>query len=264
MGLTRENLVIPFFLGQRRGGLCRVQSLSRENWRVIDLPGFQDRQISSTDEQLRRMGEIYSRLSDEVCRVASQDSIPVSLAGDCVSALGVLAGLQKAGRRPDQIVWLDAHGDFHTWETSLSGNIGGMSLAMLVGRGDMTIVNKIGVDCYPEAAVSLSDARDLDSGEKEALENSDIGVYAIEDLHVEPGPRIYLHWDTDFLDAADAMPALKHQVKGGPSPERLAAFFRHLRDHNIVAVSISAWYPENDASDRTASACLEILDTLWN
>ncbi len=59
-------------------------------------------------------------------------------AGDCVASLGVAAGLQRAGIEPS-VAWLDAHGDFNTWETTPSGFMGGMPLAVLAGLGDQSI-----------------------------------------------------------------------------------------------------------------------------
>ena len=58
------------------------------------------------------------------------------------------------------------------------------------------------------------------------------------------------------------MPALKYHVRRGPGAADMAAFFQALRPYDVVAVSVSAWHAEQDDDDRTARACLEILDTL--
>jgi arginase len=78
----------------------------------------------------------------------------VSIAGDCVATMGVLAGLHDAGITPT-LIWFDAHGDFNTWETTPSGFLGGMPLAMIVGRGEQTMPHGWAGDPLPNHASSL-------------------------------------------------------------------------------------------------------------
>ena len=77
-----------------------------------------------------RMGVLYRGLA----RLVEGEDAPVVISGDCMVAIGVLAGLQARGIDPT-LLWFDAHGDFHTWETTASGFLGGMPLAMVSGRG---------------------------------------------------------------------------------------------------------------------------------
>jgi arginase len=172
------------------------------------------------------------------------------------------------------VLWLDAHGDFHTWSTSQTQYIGGMPLAMFVGRVDrgpdprsqaaLACLSTIGVQAYPQRQIVLADARDLDPGEHEALLGSGILRCRLEDVmgHLQPRERIYLHWDTDIIDDRARMPALKYHVERGPNAADMAAFFQALRAFNVVAVSVSAWHEEQDGDNRTARACLQILNTL--
>ena len=254
-------------MGQRRDGLTRVQSLTSYKWDILEIKKFQETKLTDYDVRIETMGRIYLALSEKIKQSVENNLIPVSLAGDCVSSLGVLAGLQKAGKTPDRMVWLDAHGDFHTWETSQTKYIGGMPLAMLVGRGDQRIVNMVGLNPYPEDKIILSDARDLDPGEKEAIENSKITSCKIKDIlnYISQNESVYVHWDTDVLDAEKEMPALKYHVKSGPSYSELSSFFESLRSMNLIAISISAWHEEKDHDNKTAKACLSLLETfkLW-
>jgi arginase len=266
-------LLIPYLMGQRRTGLLRVRDIDTHVWNSIDVPGFVESEIDDSDEQMRRMGEIYVRLSGAVAELASAGAVPLTISGDCVSTLGVLAGLQRANMPPDRILWLDAHGDFHTWETTLTNYIGGMPLAMLVGRGGqrrsgrdagVRLWSEIGTTPYPEEQIILSDARDLDPGEREAIEDSDIRTCSIEKIfrHLSRDQTLYLHWDTDVIDAEGAMPALKYHVKHGPSYLEIRDLFQLLRGINIVAISVSAWHEEKDLDNRTARACLRLLEEL--
>jgi arginase len=268
-----HRLLVPFLMGQRRDGLARVAALDRDNWEVLDVPEYVEARLDDPNEKLRRMGRIYARLAERVRQLVDQGKVPVSIAGDCMSSLGMLGGLQQSGRAPDRILWLDAHGDFHTWETTQTQYLGGMPLAILVGRGDRRrhsrdtialMLATIGVTPFPEQRVVLSDARDLDPGELEAVRDSGIVCCPIDRIgeHLAPGERLYLHFDTDVMDAEAEMPALKYHVKSGPRFEDMAVLFRALRGHDIVAVSVSAWHEEKDQDNKAALACLALLREL--
>jgi arginase len=267
-------LLLPYLMGQRRDGLRRVLDVDMHPWEVLALDAQHETRIEDPIAKLRSMGNLYALLAARVAALAAGGLRPVSLAGDCVSSLGMLAGLQQAGQAPERVLWLDAHGDFHTWTTSQTQYIGGMPLAMFVGRVDggldprsqaaLACLSTIGVQAYPQRQIVLADARDLDPGEHEALLGSEILRCRLGDVmeHLRPQERIYLHWDTDIIDDRARMPALKYHVERGPSAADMAAFFQALRAFDVVAVSVSAWHEEQDGDNQTARACLQILNTL--
>lgn len=268
-----RRLLVPYLMGKRRDGLRRVQLLDRQPWTVLTSPLSTATELLDKDEQMRSMGRIYAELAREVAAAAAAGELPVSISGDCVSAMGVMAGLQRAGCEPQRVLWLDAHGDFHTWGTTQTQYLGGMPLAMLVGRPDRrrhrrdsitALRQAVGAQPFPEARVLLSDARDLDPGEDEALAQSAIVRCPLEQVlgRLSPHETLYLHFDTDVLDEVQRMPALKYHVPAGPRVEELAALFRRLRGYPLLAVSVSAWHAELDEGDRAARICLELLDEL--
>jgi len=261
-----NHILVPFLMGQRREGLSRVHQIDSHSWDILQIPDCSATEIADSNEKLRRMGSIYALLSEKVKDVVQHGLVPVSISGDCVSTLGVLGGLQKAGKEPERILWLDAHGDFHTWATSQTQYIGGMPLAMLVGRGERLapFAGTIGVKPYPERQIILSDGRDLDPGEREALQSSQIGRCDIADIfqHLRPHESLYLHWDTDVINAQREMPALKYHVQEGPSTSAICALFKQLREKNIMAISVSAWHEEKDQENKTARVCLNLLKAL--
>ncbi|HEY9104784.1 arginase family protein [Chitinimonas sp.] len=272
MAMTRR-LLSPYLMGQRRNGLARVAQLDQHAWELVALDDATAERITDKSEQMRSMGRIYARLAERVCDAAAAGQRPLSIAGDCVSTLGVLAGLQQAGRQPQRILWLDAHGDFHTWGTTQTQYLGGMPLAMLVGRSDRrrharddihALRATVGVRPYPEAQLVLSDARDLDPGEDEALAQSAIVRCDLDEVltHLSPHESLYVHFDTDVLDARQEMPALKYHVPHGPSLADMATLFTQLRNYPLVAVSVSAWHADQDKDDQAARACLNLLQVL--
>lgn len=272
--VVNTRLLIPYLMGQRRDGLRRVLDVDFHHWEVLAPDQLDETRIDDPVAKLRSMSSLYALLAQRVAAIALSGRRPVSLAGDCVSSLGMLAGLQQSGQSPDRVLWLDAHGDFHTWSSSQTQYIGGMPLAMFVGRVDrdddprsqaaLGCLSGIGVQPYPQRQIVLADARDLDPGEREALLNSEILRCPLGDAlaHLRPQERIYLHWDTDVIDDPKQMPALKYHVRRGPSAAEVAEFFRELRLYNVVAVSVSAWHAEQDGDNRTALASLGILNTL--
>ncbi len=271
---VNARLLLPYLMGQRRDGLRRVLDIDLHPWEVLGLDLQHAARIDDPIAKLRSLGNLYALLAARVAALARSGCRPVSLAGDCVSSLGMLAGLQQAGQSPERVLWLDAHGDFHSWSTTQTQYIGGMPLAMFVGRVDhgldprsqavLACLSTIGVQAYPQRQIVLADARDLDPGEREALLNSQILRCPLDEVlgHLRPQERIYLHWDTDVIDDPGRMPALKYHVQRGPSAADMAAFFQDLRPYNVVAVSVSAWHAEQDGDNQTARACLEILNTL--
>jgi arginase len=211
-----------------------------------------------------RLVHLYHPLRELVTKALERGARPVSIAGDCCTSLGVLSGLQQAGIDPT-LIWLDAHGDFNTWETTPSGFLGGMPLAMLVGRGEQTIVDGLGLRTLPEDRVILCDGRDLDPEEKVALKGSSVNHYSSlpdsTDFLPPDGP-IYIHFDTDFIDPSDA-PAMNYPSPGGPPIKRISSFFEALaKTGRIAAVSVSTWNPSLDENGRTGKVVVDLLNVL--
>ncbi|WP_371850732.1 arginase family protein [Pseudoduganella violaceinigra] len=268
-----RRLLVPYLMGKWRFGLQRLQHFDPHPWTVVRSPQSTATELADRDEQMRSMGRVYAELARHVEDAVRAGDLPFSISGDCVSTMGVMAGLQRAGREPQRMLWLDAHGDFHTWATTQTQYLGGMPLAMLVGKPDRrqrqrdsisALRQALGASPYPEARVLLSDARDLDPGEDEELARSAIVRCTLDQVlqHLSPRETLYLHFDTDVLDEAQRMPALKYHVPAGPRLEEMAALFRRLRDYPLLAVSVSAWHAELDAGDQAARICLALLGEL--
>jgi arginase len=210
------------------------------------------------------MGVLCRALAAEVAAVRAAGNLPVVITGDCVASIGVLAGLQQETSNFN-LVWYDAHGDFNTPETTPSGFIGGMPLAMLCGRGDQTIVEGAGAKIHPESKIILTDARDLDPGEKEAVAGSAVThlpqVADLLNLKLSDEP-IYIHFDSDVLRTAD-MPAVNYPAQGGPTLETLEASLAHLAGTGrVAAISATMWNPEMDAEGNAEQLVLGLVERL--
>jgi arginase len=247
-------ILTPFFLDQPVPGL---KPLTKADW-VVNEPSL------PKDTPQIRMSALYEPLAKLVASSIIRGELPVSVAGDCCTSIGVLAGLQRAGLNPN-LIWFDAHGDFNTWETTPSGFLGGMPLAMLVGRGEQTIMEAVGTNLQPEKMVILSDGRDLDPGERESLSDSNIVHLAnttdLLDYELPSGP-IWVHFDTDVVDVSEA-PAMNYPTAGGPSVVELGEVFSYLRETGQIAtVSMSTWNPELDQDGRSQAVSMKLLTDL--
>jgi arginase len=247
-------LVTPLFLDEPSPEL---ETLVEPEWQV-------NKPVLPSAVLQRRLAAAHEPIAAFVADALARGDRPVSVAGDCCAAIGVMAGLQRAGLSPS-VIWLDAHGDFNTWETTPSRFLGGMPLAMLVGRGEQTMLEALGLRPIAESRVVLTDGRDLDPPEHAALRSS--GVHHVDDVqrlldHPLVGAPMYVHFDADIADARE-VPAMSYPAIGGPSAAILRAIFARLAaTGRIVAVSMSAWTPRLDADGRSRAISMELLRTL--
>jgi arginase len=252
--MRNQYILTPFFLDDP---LSALEQISKPEW-IINRPAI------SAKEKQQRLIKLYQLLRETVASAIQRQERPVSIAGDCCTSLAVLAGLQLAGIS-SSLMWFDAHGDFNTWETTPSGFLGGMPLAMLVGRGDQTIANGVGLKVFPESKVILTDARDLDLEERHALVKSDVRhITETSDLLDLPLPQgsLYVHFDTDIINPKEA-PAMNYRAEGGPSVAVLKRVFRRIaQTGRLSAVSVSTWNPELDKDGHTEAAVLGLIENL--
>jgi len=254
--MKNQMILTPFFLDE---ALPELENLAAPDW-IINKPDLPD------GDKQHRMSAIHLPLADFVRQAIDKGNRPISIAGDCCSTIGMLAGIRGAGLYPI-LIWFDAHGDFNTWQTTPSGFLGGMPLAMIVGTGEQTMLAALELEPLPEDRVVLTDARDLDPGEKRLIEAASIiHLTDARDLLelVLPDAPLYVHLDTDIINPAEA-PAMNYLAAGGPSVGELQVVMKHLnRTEKIAAVSMSTWNPKMDNDGRSRNVCMGLLNTLIN
>jgi len=199
--------------------------------------------------------------------------LPVVLAGSCDVAMGVLAGVAR-GRLG--VVWIDAHGDFNTPESTITGFFPGMSLAVILGHCHADVWAQIG-DATPidEADTVLLGVRALDPAERERLERSAVSfvewrdgeprgnVAAALDALAARVEEVYLHIDMDAIDPEAAPGVVDPPVPGGISLSAMEQIVRGVtRRFRLRAATLATYNPEADRDDRTLRAALRILELL--
>jgi len=231
-------IFVPYFIGSRTR---EAAQLAAAEVLKPPLPGGAPQ---------GRLGVLYAELARRV-QASAEPRVQV---GDCVAALGVMAGLQAQGGDP-AIVWLDAHGDFNTWETTPSGFLGGMPLAMLAGLGEQTIVEAVDLRPVEGRRILLVGARDLDPGEDTNLEQAGVRQVEVEDVAAGDLPEgpIYLHLDCDLV-VIEEMPAVNYPAAGGPGAGAVRDALERVFDTGrVVAFSFTGWDPNLPGAEIAAS-----------
>lgn len=208
---------------------------------------------------------VCDRISGAVRQAAGRGRLAVVLSGSCHAGLGAVSGIPEASRG---VVWLDAHGDFHTPETTESGLLDGTTLAAVTGRCWKRLC--AGVDGFapvPDENVLLVGVRSLDAGEAGPLEASEIGRVAVDEAEArlpaalaglrERSGGVYVHVDLDVLDASVGR-ANAYATAGGLSREGLAAALaRILEACPVRAVTFASYDPAADEDGGAARAAVE-------
>ena len=231
---------------------------------MVDIP-------SSNEPREERLGQLLARLAYEVARARAAGFFPIVLGGDCMTSLGTLAGLLDPVSTG--VAWLDAHGDFNTPETTPSGYLGGMPLACATGRTLDVLRERCRLAApVPERNVLLAGARDLDPLEERALAASSVMLVRAGELDrdtvaVERAlhalgvlPQVYLHFDIDVLDPAEA-PGVTYPAVGGVPMLQLRSLVRQIAGMgNLAALAVTAVNPDKDIDNRTVTAALDLIE----
>ena len=200
--------------------------------------------------------EAGGQVEDALARAAA----PVLLAGDCSVALATLPALARARPRA-RVLWLDAHGDFNTPDTTPSGFLGGMALSGACGQWESGLAGTIA----PERVV-LAGVRDLDERERDLLERSAVTVVgaSLETLvyvqnALDRAP-VYVHLDLDVLDPG-SFPAL-FPAAGGLAPDKLYDLLEAVAGEcELVGLELTAFEAPADPLE-LASAVSTVLDVI--
>jgi arginase len=280
---------VPMDLGQDRRGVdmgpsairyARLQSALEElGYPVTDLGNAQ----TPIPETVQKEGEIrHLDAVREVCEevaaragaMVSEDLFPIFLGGDHSISIGTVSGVARSFGRTG-VIWLDAHADFNTPETSPSGNIHGMPLAVLTGRGHPDLVSIAGESVRTEDVVLLG-LRSVDEKEKGMLREAGVRVYtmkeidaygvasivrrALKDLsHLD---RIHLSFDLDAVDPSIA-PGVGTPIRGGLTYREAHLVMELINEAGIVtSLDIVEVNPILDDRNETAELAVELVASL--
>lgn len=218
--------------------------------------------------------EVNRELAAIVRRAVGSDRLPVVLTGSCNSCLGVLAGFEHARCGA---VWLDAHADFNTPDSTESGFLAGMSAAVITGHCYRRYWAQIG-DSTPlaEDAITMFGIRDLSpEAERERLRRSSIQVVewhegrpardivtTLDDL-ARRVRDIYLHIDFDAFAPGVAPGTADESIPGGLTLAQAETIVRAAADRFCIrAATLATYTPEHDHDDRTLQLAFSLLELI--
>jgi arginase len=203
---------------------------------------------------------LHGAVAEAVRRAKGAGSLPVVLTGNCnYAACGVRAGLDgDLG-----VLWLDAHADWNTPDTSPSGFLDGMAVALLTGESYGAAMDRVpGFVPLPPEHVAFVGCRDLDPAEHERLSSLGERWIRTEDARARglagcldaalaglPSP-LYLHADLDVLDVSEAR-INQYSSPGGLTRGELLALADHLAHRKVAAVALSAYDPACSRDDES-------------
>ena len=226
----------------------------------------------------KRLGMALGDYSDIVERNEREGWFTVGLLATCPSMPGLVAGLQHSGDGPEPIrigmFWLDAHPDFNTPETTRSGSLGGMPVAVATGRALHGIRRDAGLEPpLADQYVVMGGVRLTDPLEQHLLDTSGIEQVSVDDLRTGSDAvfeqldrlaritdRIYVHIDMDVLDPGE-VPGHGNKVPGGPSSHELAALFEQIFVRYPTASAIGfATIPSDDPDGVSLAAVNRMIE----
>lgn len=222
--------------------------------------------------------EVSLRVAEAVEEAMSNESIPVTIGGDHSLAIGSIAGVSSYYRKRNEnfgLVWFDAHGDINTPDTTSSGNVHGMPLAVSLGYGDKRMVDLLGFSpkVQPNRSVLIG-IRDLDPPEREMIDQSGITPYTIRDIDHLGLSRVtdlavsslgsdiaglHLSFDIDVIDP-DVAPGVSTAASGGLNyRESLHALTLLAESRLLRSIDIVELNPANDIRNKTAELATDLI-----
>jgi len=226
----------------------------------------------------KRLGFALGHFAELVEQNERDGYFTVGLLATCPSMPGLVAGLQHSGsgRTPIRIgmLWLDAHPDFNTPETTRSGSLGGMPVAVATGRA----LQRLRLDAHldpplADTQVVMGGVRLTDPLEQELLDGSKIQQVSVDDLRgstpavfaqldrlSRTTDKIYIHIDMDVLDPKE-VEGHQNKVPNGPSSEELARLFETIFKRYPTASAIGfATIPATDAGGLSIAAVNRMIE----
>ncbi len=284
---------VPLDLGQSRRGVdmgpsavrvagleARLEELGHpveDGGNIAVAIPEQKKEGAANAKYLKEITATCTKEADLVLKTLEAGKVPLCLGGDHSMAAGTVSGVAEYYRRQDQrigLIWIDAHTDINTPDSSPSGNVHGMPLAALMGLwpGELANIYDFSPKVKPENCV-LVGVRDIDIVEKENVRRAGIGVFTMRDID-ERGMRTvmeealrmagrgtagyHISLDMDWVDPEDA-PGVGTPVRGGATYREAHLAMEIIADHGrMLSMEIVEVNPVIDEHNRTADLAVEL------
>ena len=237
----------------------------------------QKKEGSPKAKYLKEITATCTKHAELILKTLEAGKTPLVLGGDHSVAAGTVAGVAEFHRRQNKkigLIWIDAHADLNTPDSSPSGNVHGMPLAAIMGLAPTELANIMGFSpkVEPQNCV-LVGVRDIDDAEKENIRQTGVEVYTMRDID-ERGMRTvieealrsagrgtsgyHVSLDMDWLDPEDA-PGVGTPVRGGATYREAHLAMEIIADHGrMTSFEIVEVNPVIDEHNRTANLAVEL------
>ena len=282
---------IPMDLGQKHRGVDMApvairyaglaQKLRQLGFDTVDrgninVPGHYTLSNTEYSERLKPIQHACEQAYQLGAEAIEKGEIPLFLGGDHSASIGSVGGVTH--EKPCGLIWVDAHGDFNTPESSSSANIHGMALAVLMGKGSKELVDvgRKGAKVSPENVIMIG-VRDLDPEEKKMLAASGCTVYTMRDIdelgmhailrkalaRLSHLATIHLSLDMDSIDPQEA-PGVGTPSHGGLTYREAQLIMETLCDSGkLQSVDVMEVNPILDIKNRTAQVAVSLMASLF-
>jgi arginase len=274
---------MPTDLGASRRGVdmgASAMRIAQLGERLGEL-GYNVEDIGNIPVAIRYLPEILEssrQLKDATYTTLKDNRIPLVIGGDHSLSIGSIAGISKFYFERNErigIIWIDAHGDINTPDTTISGNIHGMPLAHVLGRGHPQILSLFAANPIVDPSrVVLIGIRDLDPGERTTIKELGVRTFTMRDID-ELGMRavmqeairtasagtagIHVSFDVDGIDPTVA-PGVGTPVRGGLSYREGHLVMEMLHDsQKVISMEVAEVNPVLDTANQTADLAVEFV-----
>lgn len=234
--------------------------------------------IDTGTEKLVRIATLCEQLAQKIADCRLRQRIPLVIGGDHTSAIGTWSGVHRSVSDQLGLIWIDAHMDSHTPETSTSGAYHGMPLACLMGYGPSALTRIMSAQAKVlPTQLCLLGVRSFESGEAQLLKSLGVKIFAMPDIQRmgfnhclaqaldyvgQSSRQIGLSVDLDALDPVDA-PGVSCPVSHGiGAQDFLQALPLVAKQSNLAGVEVVEYNPHVDVAQRTGKLLLAILKRL--
>jgi arginase len=222
-----------------------------------------------------RIGFANARLAESISEAMREQAFPLLLESNCYAAIGALAGLRKSANSPLRLgmVWIDAHGDCNTPETTLSGMLSGMPVAIATGLCLHRFRKQAGLDSPIDARdVVMVCVRANDPLEQKLIDQSGMEIVPVTDVkgdccQLDAAMKrlsgavdlIYVHFDIDALDRSELALTRLAEPDGPSTAELTAAVKRIMNFPKIGAFGIADINPERDIDGKIVQSAIAVI-----
>jgi arginase len=291
-------IYVPMYLGGCHRGACmgpaamrvaelseNLQSMGLKIHNEVEIPvpqgvSWNAPRVGSEPRRAQEVLQVSELLAVAVERAMEDNTIAITIGGDHSLAIGSLAGASSYYRKKQQefgLLWFDAHGDINTPETSPSGNIHGMPVAIALGKGDARFTGLGGFSPkVPSNRAVLLGLRDLDNGERTHIRETGINAYTMRDIDKLGFARVtdlalnaigadvsglHISFDLDVMDP-EVAPGVCLPARGGLNYREAALALTLLAETELVrSIDMVELNPAGDDRNKSAELAVSLLKT---